>query len=124
VYNHSRILFPMGKFQPVLSAIVKFSLGNTRRFRNAAGPHIRKFRVARELSQDQLAAKVQLLGLDIDRVTIAKIESQIRSLYDFELAVIAAALNISTAELGLREKDFATLLPPLMKGQVSIRKKH
>ena len=114
----------MGKFQPVLSAIVKFSLGNTRRFRNAAGPHIRKFRVARELSQDQLAAKVQLLGLDIDRVTIAKIESQIRSLYDFELAVIAAALNISTAELGLREKDFATLLPPLMKGQVSIRKKH
>ena len=77
------------------------------------GPLIRKFRVNRNLTQEQLAAKIQLLGLDLDRTDIGKIESCIRSLYDYEMIVIATALKISLSDLNLAEEDFRPLLPRL-----------
>jgi len=70
-----------------------------RRFRNASGPRIRKARDARGWTQEDLAAKLQLAGLDFDRVTVAKVESQIRTLRDFELIVIAHALGVSMEDL-------------------------
>jgi len=70
------------------------------RFRNCSGALIRAGRIAKGLTQDQLAARLQLAGLHtIDRVGIAKIESQIRSVFDFELAIIAAELGVVPAEL-------------------------
>jgi transcriptional regulator with XRE-family HTH domain len=92
-------------------------LRNTRRFRNAAGPQIRRFRNQKELTQDQLAAKIQLLGLDLDRTALAKIEMQIRSVFDFELAVIAKALNVKATELLCSDKDLKKNLPALMSGK-------
>ncbi|MCB1077331.1 MAG: helix-turn-helix domain-containing protein [Verrucomicrobiae bacterium] len=77
-----------------------------RRFRNVSGPEIRRHRMAQELSQDQLAARLQLAGLDhLDRVALAKIESQIRSVFDWELAVIADVLGV----------EVSGLLPPVQK---------
>jgi transcriptional regulator with XRE-family HTH domain len=92
-------------------------LGNTRRFRNAAGPQIRKLRSEKELTQDQLATKVQLLGLDLDRTALAKIETQIRSVFDFELAIIAKALGVSMDELRPAERNLREMLPALMAGK-------
>ena len=46
-----------------------------------------------------LVAKCQLIGWDISRETIAKIESQIRWVSDFELLGFAKALNVSVDEL-------------------------
>lgn len=64
------------------------------RYRNSCGPRIRKFRIERGLTQEQLAARLQLAGLyAIDRVALAKIESQIRSLFDYELVLIASVLD-------------------------------
>lgn len=78
----------------------------SRRFRNCSGALIRAGRIAKGLTQDQLAARLQLAGLhNIDRVGVAKIESQLRSVFDFELAVIAAELGM---EPGI-------LLPPMRK---------
>ncbi len=70
-----------------------------KRFRNAVGPQIRKLRVERKWTQDQLAARLQLAGLDFDRVTVAKVESQIRSVFDFELVVVADVLGAPAADL-------------------------
>lgn len=92
-------------------------MGNTRRFRNAAGPQIRKLRSEKELTQDQLATKVQLLGLDLDRTALAKIETQIRSVFDFELAIIAKALGVSMDELRPAERNLREMLPALMAGK-------
>ncbi|MEQ1843543.1 MAG: helix-turn-helix domain-containing protein [Verrucomicrobiales bacterium] len=77
-----------------------------RRFRNCSGPQIRAGRIAKGLTQEQLAARLQLAGLhNIDRLGVAKIESQLRSVFDFELPVIAAELGVEPS----------MLLPPIRK---------
>jgi len=71
-----------------------------RRFRNTAGPFIRRLRVDKGLTQDQLAARLVREGLDnADRVWVAKIEAQIRSVFDFELVIIAKVLGVTADEL-------------------------
>lgn len=78
----------------------------SRRYRNCIGPRIRELRMSKSLTQEQLGARLQLAGLHtLDRVGVAKIESQLRSVFDFELAVIAAELGV---EPGM-------LLPPVRK---------
>ncbi len=72
----------------------------SRRFRNCCGPQIRAGRIAKGLTQDQLAARLQLAGLHaLDRVGVAKIESQIRPVKDYEIVVIAAELGVESAQL-------------------------
>ncbi len=56
--------------------------------RNIVGPNVRRLRTARELSQEQLALKCQLIGWDISRDGIAKIEGRIRWVADFELVYL------------------------------------
>ena len=87
----------------------------SQRFRNILGPNIRKWRKKAGLSQDDLAAKLQLAGLEnIDRVAVAKIESQIRSLFDYELIVIGTVLKISPEELiATSERSLRADLPTL-----------
>jgi transcriptional regulator with XRE-family HTH domain len=78
----------------------------SRRYRNCIGPRIRELRMSKSLTQEQLGARLQLAGLHtLDRVGVAKIESQLRSVFDFELAVIAAELGVEPG----------ALLPPLRK---------
>ena len=56
--------------------------------------------MAAGLTQEQLAAKLQLAGLhSADRVTVAKIESRIRSVFDYELVMIAKVLGTDPASL-------------------------
>ncbi len=87
----------------------------SQRFRNILGPNIRKWRKKAGLSQDDLAARLQLAGLEnIDRVAVAKIESQIRSLFDYELIVIGYVLKISPDELiATSERSLRADLPTL-----------
>ena len=75
------------------------------RYRNISGPMIRERRMAKKYSQEDLAAKLQLAGLtQFDRVCVAKVESQIRSLFDWELAVIASVLGSPVSDLICSEK--------------------
>lgn len=46
---------------------------------NITGRNIAKSREAKELTQDEFAAKLQILGWDVSRGTIAKIEAQVRA---------------------------------------------
>lgn len=68
---------------------------------NLCGPHIAKLRsnFRPPLTQEDLAARLQANGLDIDRATIAKIETQKRRFYDYEIIAFAKALKVKPAVL-------------------------
>ena len=66
---------------------------------NIIGPQVRRLRNERDLSQDQLAAKLQLLGLEISRAGVSKIEARLRCVTDAELPLIAQALKVEMADL-------------------------
>ncbi len=60
----------------------------------AVGTIIRSQRIKQSLSQEQLAAKVQLQGCDLTRSALAKIECGQRSIYPDELKAVKQALNV------------------------------
>ena len=53
----------------------------------ALGQNIRRLRLARRLSHEQLAAQLQVRGCDITRSGLAKIEAGQRHVYPDELFV-------------------------------------
>ena len=59
------------------------------------GGNIAKSRAMSNMSQEQLAAKLQTAGCDISRGTIAKIEVGIRHIKISELRTITKVLNTS-----------------------------
>jgi len=63
------------------------------------GPQIRKFRDQQNLSQPMLAARCRRWGWDLSRETLAKIETQLRWVSDFELLCLARALRVEPHEL-------------------------
>lgn len=67
--------------------------------RNIIGENVRKLRKEQNLTQEELTAKLQLKGLDIDRPMLTKIELRKREVLDFELLCIAEVFNVSTEEL-------------------------
>ncbi len=68
-------------------------------------------KIAREkshskLTQDALAVRLQLLGwMDCDRFTVSKIELGTRRITDFEVNLLANALNVSADWLLGRKND-------------------
>lgn len=66
---------------------------------NVIGPRVRRIREAKNLTQEELAARCNLLKWNISRGTLAKIESQVRRLTDEEVALLARALKIEVSEL-------------------------
>lgn len=71
---------------------------------NTSGDKVRKARQRAGLSQEQLAAKIQLAGLNISQKAISRIETGDRVVADYELAFLAASLEISIYHLlGIEE---------------------
>lgn len=70
-----------------------------KRPRNMAGPQIRRLRTRLGLTQPMLAAKCNLLGWDLSRETLAKIEIQVRWISDCELLCLARALEVGLDQL-------------------------
>ena len=72
--------------------------------RNLVGPRVReaRHRSRPRLTQQQLAARLQVAGYPLDRVAVAKIEIGLREVTDIELVALAAALRVSAGWL-LRE---------------------
>jgi transcriptional regulator with XRE-family HTH domain len=100
-------------------------MGNTseRRFRNSTGPYIQKARLKLGLTQEEFAAKLQLAGFDIDRFGVAKIESRVRSVFDFELALIGRVLGVDVTDLMPSAAELKRTFPHLRKGVLSSRPK-
>lgn len=66
---------------------------------NIVGPQIRKARYQLSLSQEQLAARCQLLGLDFSRSTLAQVETRVRFVSDEELLILSAVLSVTVDDL-------------------------
>ena len=80
---------------------------------NISGERIKSARAKAKLTQDQLAARLQVAGLQMGQMAISRIESGKRLVPDFELPIIAEALNVSTdwlLYLGYSLKDIQTWL--------------
>ncbi|MCI0438611.1 MAG: helix-turn-helix domain-containing protein [Chloroflexi bacterium] len=69
--------------------------------RNIVGPRIReaRHREGRKVTQQELAARLQTLGVDLDRTAISKIESGRRPITDVEIVAICKALGVRVASL-------------------------
>ena len=64
----------------------------------------------RRVTQEDLAARLEVRGMNIDRGGVAKIENGHRRVLDAEVVLLAEALNVSVSWLLLGQED--TLLPP------------
>ena len=63
------------------------------------GENIRALRMKKKLTQDQLAAKLQVLGCDVTRSALAKIEVGQRHLYPDEIRALKEILKVSYDEI-------------------------
>ncbi len=69
------------------------------RYEYALGQNIRELRRKRNLSQEQLAARLQLRGCDITRSALAKMEVGQRHIYPDELKLLRELLDVTYDEL-------------------------
>ena len=72
--------------------------------KNLVGQRIRDARVRVELSQEQLMAQLQWLGVDIDQTALSRIENAERHITDIEIVALCKILKLDAGELfrGLR----------------------
>ena len=66
---------------------------------NIVGPQVRKMRDQQNMTQEALAARCGVLGWDLSRGTLSKIEAQLRCVTDTELRVLADALKVGLDDL-------------------------
>ncbi len=66
---------------------------------NICGQKITAYRKEMKLSQRALADKLQLIGLDVDKNAVQRMESGQRFITDIELTYLAEALGKSIANL-------------------------
>ncbi len=78
---------------------------------NLVGPQVRRLRMEAGLSQEALAAKLQLAGWDLSRGGLSKIEACLRRVNDAELWILAKTLSRPLADLfPARPKGLAEVL--------------
>lgn len=73
-------------------AIMKIYDYNGRK--NLCGDKIRQARQKQRLSQTDLAARLQIAGIIIERDSISRIEAGTRFVADYELKILANVLNV------------------------------
>ena len=66
---------------------------------NVVGPQVKTARTRAGLTQADLAARLEIRGIKIDRAGVAKIEGGRRQVSDVELVALADALGVSAASL-------------------------
>lgn len=67
--------------------------------RNICGERVRMARLAKRISQETLAAKMQTLGVNIAQDAISNIEAGRRLVMDYELRAFATVLQVPIEEL-------------------------
>lgn len=72
--------------------------------KNISGDRIHQARTALRLSQADLAARMQVSGVNIEREAISKIETGDRFVTDYELMVFSDVLGVSVEWLVTQEK--------------------
>ena len=70
-------------------------MGQNIKASRSIGRNIRNFRIKRGMTQEQLAAQLQVYGCDISRGTLAKIEAGIRHISVEELNAVKTVLKVT-----------------------------
>lgn len=73
--------------------------------KNMSGDRIRLARLKKRMTQEDLAARMQIRGITIERDSISRIEIGTRFIPDYEIPVFAAALDVSVEWLMTPEYD-------------------
>ena len=63
--------------------------------KNICGDRLREARVVQRLRQEDLAARIQIKGINMERDSISRIEIGTRFVSDFELNVFSDVLGVS-----------------------------
>lgn len=63
--------------------------------KNKCGDRLREARVVQRLRQEDLAARIQIKGINMERDSISRIEIGTRFVSDFELKVFSEVLGVS-----------------------------
>ena len=66
---------------------------------NLVGPIIREKRIEKKISFEKLSSKLFLMGVNIPVTALHRIENNQRTVRDYEICAIAAALNIEVDDL-------------------------
>lgn len=66
---------------------------------NICGKQVTQYRKQLGLSQRQLADSLQLLGLDVDKNAVQRIEAGKRFVTDIEIVFLSKALKVTVSEL-------------------------
>ena len=66
---------------------------------NIVGVAVREYRKQLRISQRELADRLQIIGLDIDKNAVQRIESGQHFITDIELIYLAQVFNITVEEL-------------------------
>ncbi len=66
---------------------------------NLCGRRVAQIRKKRGLSQRKLAAKMQLMGFDVDHYFIRRVENGERFVTDIDLVLFSRALDVPISEL-------------------------
>jgi transcriptional regulator with XRE-family HTH domain len=69
------------------------------RLKNIIGPQVRKIRDSHGWTQEIFATKCNLVGLDLSRASLSKIEAGLRRVVDAEIPLLAKALKVPILEL-------------------------
>lgn len=63
--------------------------------KNISGERIREARVKLRISQSELAARLQVKGVNIERDSLSRIETGARFVTDYEIVVLSEILNVN-----------------------------
>lgn len=74
------------------------------KFEAELGKRLRSIREEKKMTQEQLAAKLQLSGCDITRSAVAKIEVGQRHIYPDEIKLIKEILGVTFDEIFYRSE--------------------
>ena len=66
---------------------------------NVSGKLIEEVRISKNMSREDLAKEMQLMGINVDRSFVYRIENQEVIIKDFELIVICKILGIDIKKL-------------------------
>lgn len=72
---------------------------------NISGTKIRELREVRKLTQEQLAAKMQVEGIPLRQKAISRIEDGSRVVADYELKVFAKVFQVSLNTLLMEDEN-------------------
>ena len=68
-------------------------------YRNIIGPLVKEHREQKNYTKTELSQKLELLGVELDRFELYKIETAKKSVKDFELIALCMVLDIKMDEL-------------------------